>query len=428
MDGKKGRYLGQGAFGTVRVVEGQAEKRSELFRMCGGGRWHLVPEVLNEAVFALWCTRQKIPGLVTYHSVRLDRDDHNVVIRQQLAQLGDLDSFITSNSPEARIAAAPHVLAQLLRGMAGMHLVGLMFGDLKPSNVLVMALQPAIHVCLADLGGSFLYKRAPLEQHRFGTITFLPPESFSDTKPATPALLLKADAWALGVLMHNLVFGCTMCADFDADMSLDAIGDLHHAGKVKPHSTTCPPGLSPEVFDAMLELLRPDPSERVTIMELYWRTAVDIEIMSRDTVVIDPLGGDASSTERMSRMSRIDTLHRMCNDRRHCFALAVNLADRFADVSPPVLGNTQLRACVAIADSVLQTSVTEMDTSTRDAVMDVVEAVQWRVYGDACDELLMQQFSKISYTDVRSALEKFPATAAAVQHYTEMNLVDLSDT
>ena len=414
--------IGCGAFGTVSVVEGKAEKRSELFRWCEEyGSWDLISEVLNEAVFALWCMEQMTPGLVVYHSVRLDRTDNTVVIRQQLAEFGDLHHFIDTSRRETRLAVAPDVLSQLLRGMAGMHLVGLMFGDLKPSNVLVMALHPTIHVCMADLGGTVLYKRVPLEPHRFGTYGYLPPESFSDAKLATPELLLKADAWALGVLMHRLIFGCDMCADFTANMTLDTAGDLHRAGKVGPHSMTCPPGLSPEVFDAMLELLRPDPAERVSIMELYWRTATDIEMMSRDTVVIDPTG-DASSSERMQR---IEALHNMCNERRHCFALAVNLADRYAD-STGACGVAHLHACVAIADSVVHGSVNVLDASTRDAVMDVVEAVQWRMYGDTCDELLLQQFSKLSYADVRSALEKFPAAASAVQHYTEKNLIDLS--
>ena len=413
-------YLGSGAFGNVYAVNGKAVKRSDLFRPCDD-KWTLVTEVLNEAVFALWCKEQMVPGLVEYHSATLDRNNLEVHIRQQLMS-GDLHDFIDTYPDATRRAMAPAVLEQLLIGAAGMHLVGLMHGDLKPNNVLVTANEPGIQVVIADLGAAFMYKDAPLEPYRDGTYTYLPPESFSSVKPASAEMLLKADSWALGTLMHEFVLGhSSMCADFVGNLSFNAIGNLHRAGKVVCHPA-CPDGLDGGVFRAIQSLLHTDPAERVSITELYSKTERgEIRLMTKETVVIDPVG-DTSAP--MTRSMRIDALHDICSER--CFALAVNLADRFATVSP-VVEDAHLHACAAITFSVLCGSGTDMDVCRREAVMDVLEAVQLRVYGDTCDELLLLEFRKLCHADVRSALKRFSSAAAAAEDYRKKHPVIVID-
>jgi hypothetical protein len=113
------------------------------------------------------------PHIVSIHDIGLESDAVYLVmqhieghtIEQEIAQAGSMAQ-----------ARATKVLAQVLDGLAAMHVQGLLHRDIKPSNVLV---DRHDHVVLVDLGIALDTRRAPLTAPGMvaGTVGYLPPES-----------------------------------------------------------------------------------------------------------------------------------------------------------------------------------------------------------------------------------------------------------
>ena len=112
------------------------------------------------------------------------------------------------------------VLAEISRAVSGVHAVGVLHKDLKPSNVLVTRLADgADQIKIADFGSALLLEpsrleelgitrlgltqTAALESSSFsGTLLYLAPEVFSG-KAATA----QSDVYALGVMLYQMVVG-----------------------------------------------------------------------------------------------------------------------------------------------------------------------------------------------------------------------------
>lgn len=103
------------------------------------------------------------------------------------------------------IPDAPRVIAEICEGLAHMHTSGWVHGDLKPSNVVIMA---DGSVRLADFGLA-----AELEgTHGYlppaGSTDYMPPERWSEPlSERGMAIRTTADIWALGVTAYQLLTG-----------------------------------------------------------------------------------------------------------------------------------------------------------------------------------------------------------------------------
>ncbi len=100
---------------------------------------------------------------------------------------------------------AERIVREICEGLVHMHAAGWVHGDLKPSNVLLMA---DGSVRLADFGLARELDGTHAYAPRLGSSDYLPPEWWSERVSAQGiAIRPTADVWALGVTAHQLLTG-----------------------------------------------------------------------------------------------------------------------------------------------------------------------------------------------------------------------------
>lgn len=160
----------------------------------------------------------------------------------------------------------------ILSGLAAAHAKGLVHRDLKPGNVLVARNADGGRTAkIADFGLAKLLDpgRSDMSRTRtgqvMGTPLFMAPEQFKDAKD----LDARADVWAMGVLLYELVTGRR---PYDGDDLVDILDALRRADWPSPR--TVDPAV-PERWDrAVTEALRLDrgarPADGAALLAL-WR-------------------------------------------------------------------------------------------------------------------------------------------------------------
>lgn len=103
------------------------------------------------------------------------------------------------------VPGAPRVIAEICEGLAYMHASGWAHGDLKPSNVLVMA---DGSVRLADFGLATEMEGTHGYLPPIGSTDYTPPERWSEPlSERGTAIRMTADIWAFGVTAYQLLSG-----------------------------------------------------------------------------------------------------------------------------------------------------------------------------------------------------------------------------
>jgi diguanylate cyclase (GGDEF)-like protein len=142
--------------------------------------------------------------------------------------------------------------AQLARGLAAAHRVGLVHRDVKPGNIMVPPGQPAklIDFGLALLGG----ETAADEDRAVGTFLYTSPEQSGMLKRPVDG---RSDLYSLGVVLFECLTG-------DLPFTASDVGELlrlHLAAAVPDPAVRCP-GLDPALRDVVVRLLAKDPDDR----------------------------------------------------------------------------------------------------------------------------------------------------------------------
>jgi len=117
---------------------------------------------------------------------------------QTLSQQIDRDGPVPE--PEAR-----EIARQICAGLAQAHRQGVIHGDLKPGNILIVRAPPSpVRVVITDFGIATmkLIEGAPVTGGRGGTPDYMAPELFLG-EPSTVA----SDLYALGILFHVMLTG-----------------------------------------------------------------------------------------------------------------------------------------------------------------------------------------------------------------------------
>ena len=102
---------------------------------------------------------------------------------------------------------ALHVLSQIADALSAVHAAGIVHRDVKPANVVLLALQPDVDARLVDLGLARSFDQ-PLDSLRtetgvvIGSLAYAAPEVVVG-EMAAPA----SDVWALGVMAFELFVG-----------------------------------------------------------------------------------------------------------------------------------------------------------------------------------------------------------------------------
>ena len=223
----QGRVLGEGTFGQVLYglrVRAGAPKSSwpevALKRMTAkhseiAQREAAVMDAVKHPnvtrLLAVYSSSKHI-HLVLEYAAKGDLHTH-------LAELGTLET-----------SAARFVAAEVCAGLVAVHLAGLVYGDLKPENVLI---HESGHAKLGDFGSARWADDARANIAIEGTLHYLAPELLKG-KPLTRG----ADWWAFGCLVYQMLAGRPPVVDAHDDKIMRRIVDFDLDGKsddIFPH-------------------------------------------------------------------------------------------------------------------------------------------------------------------------------------------------
>lgn len=147
------------------------------------------------------------------------------------------------------VAAAGHVVREILEGVAYLHAHHICHRDLKPANILCTSadVDAVPDVVIADFGLSRTFGRDELMKTHCGSSLYAAPEVFDRTYTEA------CDMWSLGVVTVEMLRGREACACLGAD---DPVGD--------GAADRLGPGFPPVVRDFVAQLLQDDPAQRLT--------------------------------------------------------------------------------------------------------------------------------------------------------------------
>ncbi|MEU4419817.1 diguanylate cyclase [Actinoplanes sp. NPDC024001] len=240
-----GEELGRGAFTMVH-------------RARHGNRWFAVkrpladPEAYPEIRAAfhreaalLACIAD--PGVVGVHAAG-ELDGAPTLVLEHLPGGSLADLLAGGLMSQERVV---EIAAQLARGLAAAHRLGLVHRDIKPGNIMVSGDRPAK---LIDFGLAQLDSQAAGDDEAVGTFLYAPPEQSGMLKRPVDG---RSDLYSLGVVLFECLTGRL---PFEAD-DVGELLRLHLAAPV-PDLAELRPGVDPTLASVVYRLLAKDPDDR----------------------------------------------------------------------------------------------------------------------------------------------------------------------
>lgn len=167
------------------------------------------------------------------------------------------------------------VASQICRGLAAIHSVGVTHRDLKPDNIMIV---DSMRVKITDFGvargdGSLLTLAA---EEILGTIAYLAPEILIGEK-ATPAV----DYYALGAILYELLTGRLPIED-DSPARLI----VRKIEESPPDPRSLDKSIPDWIAEAVLDLLEPDPNQRMRLVQGVVQAIVEHAPQNQDTHLV----------------------------------------------------------------------------------------------------------------------------------------------
>jgi serine/threonine protein kinase len=154
-------------------------------------------------------------------------NENSLYLVLEFAKKGDLHTHITSLGSLAPNSAR-FVAAEILRGLEYLHSRAIIYGDLKPENVLVHA---SSHVKLADFGSARRCEECKEPGRIEGTVDYLSPEVINGAAPVSFA----SDLWAFGCVLYQILAGRAPIWATDSEA-----GEKSHNSKLRAKQRTVP--------------------------------------------------------------------------------------------------------------------------------------------------------------------------------------------
>ncbi len=172
-------------------------------------------------------------------------------------ELADRSTAARLDTVDGGLPDAPRIVAEICAGLAHLHAAGWVHGDLKPSNVLLMAdgsVRLADFGLAAEIDGTHAYLPPG------GTADYMPPERADENLSRNGvAIRQTADVWALGVTACQLLTGRLPFPGVTS-RARSAAATAYAAGQ---GGLTLPSSLPPEWHDFVADCLAPDHRTRM---------------------------------------------------------------------------------------------------------------------------------------------------------------------
>lgn len=237
------------------------------------------------------------PSLVRYLAVGETDTDHALFLVCELVAGHDLAQLLQRRLP-LPVSQALQLLTQIADGLAYLHRVGLVHGDLRPHNVLVM---PRGEAKVGDyaLWSAFLTSRVAETEWMERAAPYLAPERFQGDE-ATP----QSDIYGLGVLLYQMVTGHL---PFEAA----TVADLAHQHLTAPVplASSLNPSVPFSVDAILLRAMAKDPTQRFDSVDTL-RSAVQEALALLETQSISSLLSSTAEPSLSTEESSTDSDHK----------------------------------------------------------------------------------------------------------------------
>ncbi|MBB2941193.1 diguanylate cyclase (GGDEF)-like protein [Actinoplanes lutulentus] len=281
-----GEELGRGAFTMVHRARRGDVSYAVKRPLATPDAYPGIRAVFNREAALLACIDD--PAVVRVHAAG-DLDGMPALVLEQIPG-GTLADLIAGGLlSQERVV---EIAAQLARGLAAAHRLGLVHRDIKPGNIMVSGDRPAK---LIDFGLAQLGQEAH-EDEAVGTFLYAAPEQSGMLKRPVDG---RSDLYSLGIVLFECLTGRL---PFEAD----DVGELLrlHLTAPMPDLATLRPGIDPALVAVVARLLAKDPDDRypdaATILADL-RGCPGGTAAERPAVTGWPLIGREPETERLRR-------------------------------------------------------------------------------------------------------------------------------
>lgn len=255
-------------------------------------------------------------NIVRYHIVlNHPSQDFYMQLVFEYCELGDLGDYITGTmndaTPETFIW---HAFKHITSGLHFIHSKGVVHGDLKCANVLLMpttdgTIYPTLKI--SDFGAAELNPPHHVPLGHFGTLGYQPPESNTRHGP-------EGDVWALGCIIHELTARCLPELELQ-EPALDLETWFAMSGRIVPPGT-----LDPGLYKHLCHYMAYHPITPVRIdhpprgyskllnyfmmraLDTFYRTRITAYELQRSLPVLEKLVRDSLLSGQEWMLDRFD--------------------------------------------------------------------------------------------------------------------------
>lgn len=243
--------LGSGGMGTVFLAEDLALERRVAIK--------LLHDVRPEARDALLTEARSMARVRSSHVARVygvGEEAGVPFLVMELVEGRSLEEELTDAPQGLPLDRVATLVAGVARGLGDLHALGMVHGDVKPSNVMVAG----DHVYLLDFGLARTKDAMSSGGRVAGTPAYMSPERIRgriDEAHATAA-----DVYAAGVLFHELLTGSL---PFEANTVAEVLEKHQTATPLRASSRR--PELGPAVDEVLARALAKNPTDRTRDVE-----------------------------------------------------------------------------------------------------------------------------------------------------------------
>ncbi|KAK4795281.1 hypothetical protein SAY86_013275 [Trapa natans] len=250
-----GRELGRGQFGVTYLVTHKETKQQFACKSIA------TRKLVNKDDIEDVRREVQIMHHLTGHRNTVElkgayEDRHSVNLVMELCAGGELFDRIIAKGHYSERAAA-NLCRQMVTVVHNCHTMGVIHRDLKPENFLFLSTDESSPLKATDFGLSVFFKRGDVFRDLVGSAYYVAPEVLRRKYGS------EADIWSAGVILYILLSGVPPFWGENERSIFDSILRGHIDFSTDPW-----PSISSSAKDLVKKMLRSDPKERLSAVEV----------------------------------------------------------------------------------------------------------------------------------------------------------------